>query len=49
MLDAADLSDEGVPGGGFTGTFFGMCCQDLNGRRTPADFRLFGYVPERWP
>ncbi len=51
VLDASDLSDEGVPGGGFTGTFLGVCCQDLRrrgGRGSPADFRLFGYSPGRW-
>lgn len=49
-LDAALLSDEAGKGEGanFTGTFVGMCCQDLTGRRLPADFSSFTYC-EREP
>lgn len=42
-LDATILSDE-FHSPGFTGCFFGMCCQDLGGTRCPADFRYFHYV-----
>ncbi len=49
VLDAAKLSDEyatvSVDGvftsWGFTGTFVGLCAQDLSGRRKPADFDYF--------
>ncbi|MNP86348.1 hypothetical protein D3C76_1865290 [compost metagenome] len=49
MLDAAKLSDEyatvsadGVfTSWGFTGTFVGLCAQDLSGRRKHADFDYF--------
>jgi xylan 1,4-beta-xylosidase len=46
-LDASLLSDEAGRGedAQFTGTFIGMCCQDLSGTRRPADFRYFGYRP----
>lgn len=43
LLDWEILSDEAVPGGGFTGTFVGMCCQDLTGAASPADFQQFVY------
>ena len=44
-LDHSLLSDEAGKGDGanFTGTFVGMCCQDLTGRRLPADFSHFVY------
>jgi xylan 1,4-beta-xylosidase len=44
-LDASLLSDEAGKGDGahFTGAFVGMCCQDLDGTRTPADFGYFSY------
>lgn len=44
-LDASLLSDEAGKGEGanFTGAFVGMCCQDLTGRRQPADFARFVY------
>lgn len=44
-LDATILSDEAGKGEGasFTGAFVGMACQDLTGRRTPADFYVFNY------
>ncbi len=40
-LDATILSDEYC--GGFTGTFVGLCAQDLSGRRLIADFDWFLY------
>lgn len=44
-LDASLLSDEAGKGESahFTGTFVGMCCQDLAGNRQPADFAWFSY------
>jgi len=46
-LDASLLSDEAGRGEGaqFTGAFVGMCCQDLEGTRHPADFSYFRYHP----
>jgi xylan 1,4-beta-xylosidase len=45
QFDASALSDEAaVPGTpNFTGAFIGMCCQDLAGTLTPADFDYFEY------
>lgn len=45
VLDASLLSDEAGKGEGanFTGAFVGMCCQDLTGDQTPADFDFFHY------
>ncbi|WP_353939507.1 glycoside hydrolase family 43 protein [Saccharophagus degradans] len=45
-LDYSVLSDEAGKGEGanFTGTFVGMCCQDLTGQATYADFEYFEYV-----
>ncbi len=48
-LDGSILSDEYVRDAevryraAFTGAFVGMCCQDLSGRRLPADFEYFEY------
>lgn len=44
VLDASTLSDEACVKAFFTGAFVGMCCQDLTGRRRPADFDYFDYV-----
>ncbi len=47
--DYSTLSDEFEEGGGdahFTGSFVGLCCQDLSGRRKPADFDYFEYREE---
>jgi xylan 1,4-beta-xylosidase len=46
-LDASLLADEAGKGENahFTGTFVGMCCQDLAGTRLPADFAWFSYRP----
>ena len=46
-LDCFNLSDEayGVIGHeGHTGTFIGMCCQDLTGFKNHADFKSFEYI-----
>lgn len=46
VLDASTLSDEHfwyVQKERFTGTFVGLCCQDLTGRHIPADFDYFEY------
>jgi xylan 1,4-beta-xylosidase len=43
VLDASILSDENGIDSGFTGAFIGLCCQDLSGRRRPADFDFFEY------
>ncbi len=37
-MDASILADEHVRPCGFTGTFFALCCQDLSGAGTHADF-----------
>lgn len=44
-LDASLLSDEAGKGenGNFTGAFVGVACQDISGRRRPADFDFFSY------
>lgn len=41
VFDGSTMSDEAVKGWGFTGTFVGLCCQDLSGGRIPADFDFF--------
>jgi len=49
VYDYSILSDEFEEGGGdahFTGSFVGRCCQDLSGRRKPADFDYFEYREE---
>ena len=43
VLDASTLSDEFCQEGQYTGAFVGLCCQDLSGRRKPADFDFFEY------
>lgn len=40
VLDSSILSDE-IASWGFTGTFIGLCAQDLEGTRQPADFDSF--------
>ena len=48
-LDGSIISDDYVREGGqryraaFTGAFVGLCCQDLNCRKIPADFAWFEY------
>ena len=43
VLDASILSDDYGEDWGFTGAFVGVACQDLTGRRHPADFDFFEY------
>lgn len=43
VLDASVLSDEACNEGWFTGAMVGLCCQDLTGFRTYADFDYFEY------
>ncbi|MGE5582030.1 MAG: family 43 glycosylhydrolase, partial [Bacillota bacterium] len=43
VLDTSTLSDEFCQEGQYTGAFVGLCCQDLSGRRKPADFDYFEY------
>lgn len=43
VLDASELSDEACAEGWFTGAMVGLCCQDLTGFRTHADFDYFEY------
>lgn len=48
LLPVSILSDEyaTISGEqGFTGTFIGLCCQDLSGSRKPADFRYLMIEP----
>ncbi|MFW5985391.1 MAG: glycoside hydrolase family 43 protein [Halanaerobiaceae bacterium] len=40
VLDAEQLANAE---GGFTGSFVGLCCQDLTGQRKAADFGFFEY------
>ena len=46
-LDARVLSDEAGKGEGaqFTGSFVGLCCNDVSGLKVPADFDYFRYAP----
>lgn len=43
-FDASKLSDEHCREGWFTGAMVSLCCQDLSGRRRPADFDTFTYA-----
>lgn len=42
-LDMSKLSDDFIGGRSFTGTFIGLCCQDLSGDGKYADFEYFEY------
>jgi xylan 1,4-beta-xylosidase len=42
-FDAGKLSDDYCQGLSFTGTFIGLCAQDLSGGRKLADFDYFSY------
>jgi len=42
-FDITTLSDEACKEGSFTGTFTGMCVQDLAGTKIAADFDYFEY------
>jgi xylan 1,4-beta-xylosidase len=44
ILDASKLSDDYGQGLHFTGTFVGLCVQDLNGMGTFADFDYFSFT-----
>ena len=46
LLDYSVISDEAGKGAGnsFTGAFVGVCCQDISGQDTPADFDFFEYA-----
>ena len=46
VLDAGRLSDDYCREGKFTGTFVGLCCQDLTGQHKSADFDFFEYVED---
>ncbi|MBB6451312.1 xylan 1,4-beta-xylosidase [Geomicrobium halophilum] len=43
QIDVRHMSDDSAPHVRFTGTFIGMCCQDLSGGKIPADFDYFIY------
>lgn len=43
VFDASVLSDEACQEGWFTGAMIGVCCQDLTGFHTYADFDYFEY------
>lgn len=44
VFDATLCGDWASPQGGFTGTFWGVCCQDLATRSAWAEFDSFSYV-----
>ncbi len=44
VLDSTILSDEYGTTSGYTGAFFGLCCQDMSGQRIPADFDYYAAV-----
>ena len=48
-IDAGALCDEAGKGDGanFTGTFIGVCCNDLTGMRKHADFDYLRYEPRQ--
>ena len=45
VFEATLCGDWASPQGGFTGTFWGLCCQDLATRDAWADFAHFSYTP----
>jgi hypothetical protein len=45
VFEATLCGDWASPQGGFTGTFWGLCCQDLATRDAWADFSGFDYQP----
>lgn len=45
VIDIRHLSDDAADYIRFTGTFVGLCAQDLGGRRRAADFSYFDYRP----
>lgn len=45
VLDASKLSDDYGAGLHFTGALTGVCCQEIGGGKTTADFDYFDYKP----
>ncbi|MBC8039643.1 MAG: glycoside hydrolase 43 family protein, partial [Opitutaceae bacterium] len=45
VFEATMLGEWASPQGGFTGTFWGVCCQDIANRSAWADFEDFRYQP----
>jgi xylan 1,4-beta-xylosidase len=45
LFDATMLGDWVSPHSTFTGTFWGLCCQDLYTRSIWAEFDYFDYTP----
>jgi xylan 1,4-beta-xylosidase len=45
IFEATLLGDWVSPHSNFTGTFWGICCQDLSDRSVWADFDYFDYMP----
>ena len=45
VFEATMLGDWVSPHSNFTGTFWGVCCQDLSDRSAWADFDYFDYLP----
>jgi len=43
IFESTQIGDWASPQGGFTGTFWGVCCQDLATRSAWADFAFFDY------
>ncbi|HOP11704.1 MAG TPA: glycoside hydrolase family 43 protein [Oscillospiraceae bacterium] len=43
VFDTVALTDDHSALTGYTGAFVGLCCQDLTGQKTPADFDYFDY------
>ena len=43
VFDTIALTDDHSTLTGYTGAFVGLCCQDLSGQKTPADFDYFEY------
>ncbi|WP_110648965.1 glycoside hydrolase family 43 protein [Salinicola peritrichatus] len=46
-LDISHLCDDDPDYIRFTGTFVGLCAQDLSGGKLPADFHYFDYRPDK--
>jgi xylan 1,4-beta-xylosidase len=45
VFETTMLGDWVSPHSNFTGTFWGICCQDLSDRSAWADFDYFNYQP----
>jgi xylan 1,4-beta-xylosidase len=48
VFEATMLGDWVSPHSNFTGTFWGVCCQDLSDRSAWADFDYVNYQPRNW-